>query len=174
MRNKNKIWSSVHFKKPLTPYEKVLHDIGSIRANIESYRDQKVYYSELTDILKKYISWRFGVNGLEMTSAEIIGILKSRCEEDSLGDLIDLLYTIDLVKFAKFSTGENDKLLFLDSITHFVHKTQITEPNVDKKQEHTKIDSPRSLVKLSIVVLISISIALLIYVVAESYILLNL
>ncbi|EHG17120.1 hypothetical protein [Prevotella histicola] len=174
LRNKNKIWSSVHFKKPLTPYEKVLHDIGSIRANIDSYRDQKVYYSELTDILKKYISWRFGVNGLEMTSTEIIGILKSRCEEDSLGDLIDLLYTIDLVKFAKFSTGENDKLLFLDSITHFVHKTQITEPNVDKKQEHTKIDSPRSLVKLSIAVLISISIALLIYVVAESYILLNL
>ena len=44
LRNKNKIWNSVHFKKPLTPYEKVLHDIGSIRANIESYRDQKAYY----------------------------------------------------------------------------------------------------------------------------------
>lgn len=174
LRNKNRIWSFMHLKKTLTPYEKVLHEIEFIRTNIESYRDQKAYYSELTDILRKYISWRFGVNALEMTSTEIMGILKSKCGEDSFEDLIELLYITDLVKFAKFSTRENDKLMFLDNITHFVQKTQITEPSEEKKQEHTKIDGPRSLVKLSIVVLVSISVALLVYVVPEIYILLNL
>lgn len=62
----------------------------------------KLYYSSLTSILKVYIVGRWGVGALEMTTDEIMVALQSiEMPNDSRANLIAILRTADMVKFAK-------------------------------------------------------------------------
>ena len=36
------------------------------------YAEQKAYYTDVTNVLRKYISQRYNINALEMTSHEIL------------------------------------------------------------------------------------------------------
>ncbi|MBI4417627.1 MAG: DUF4381 family protein [Ignavibacteriales bacterium] len=71
----------------------------------------KAYYSEITEILRRFFERRFGITALEMTSDEILRHLREKTEAGPLVKEIDrFLLTADLVKFAKYvpSIAEND------------------------------------------------------------------
>ena len=75
---------------------------------------QKQFYSGVTDALREYISSRYGVGAMEMTTPEIFNELKkSDMPDDLQNELRELFSLSDFVKFAKFTASdeENSKVL---------------------------------------------------------------
>jgi len=75
----------------------------------------KLYYTKLTNILRKYIENRYKISALEQTSLEIIHSLKQENEitKDDISKLKGILSIADIAKFAKVKplANENDKCL---------------------------------------------------------------
>ena len=62
----------------------------------------KLYYSGLTDILRRYLADRYGICAMEMTSDEIVEAVRPLdLPQKSMMELQALLREADLVKFAK-------------------------------------------------------------------------
>ncbi len=111
-----------------------LEDLHSARLWQEG--DYKSYYSSLTDILRTYISGRYGVAAMEMTSDEIIAAareleLPKQCEMQ----MRDLLRDADLVKFAKAQYAASVNEGYFDSTRQFVDLTKEVEESEDDKKE---------------------------------------
>ena len=71
----------------------------------------KLYYTQLTDVLREYFTRRFNIQAMEMTSGEIIDALQT--DENAkiiLDKLKQILSVSDMVKFAKRqpTTEENE------------------------------------------------------------------
>jgi hypothetical protein len=115
-RKKNKPVFTLRPKVVLMPHELALQEMEKLRVK-KLWQSGKVkeYYSELTEILRKYIENRFRLPALEQTSAEIIESLAghSGCPQKSKETLGNLLILADLVKFAKTQpvATENEKSL---------------------------------------------------------------
>ncbi|MDD2243852.1 MAG: hypothetical protein VB024_04835 [Dysgonamonadaceae bacterium] len=97
---------------------------------------EKEFYTKITDILRQYMTERFGVNAMEMTSGEILQQMQTRTDKDSvMENLKQILSTADLVKFAKYKpyTDEND-LAMMNSY-FFVNQTREPDPVPDPKDK---------------------------------------
>jgi hypothetical protein len=84
-------------------HEKALGRLKALHER-QAYQEvkKKGYYSELTDTLRAYLEERYRVKALEQTSAEIIeGIRYVGLAQEEVDYLRSLLYTADMVKFAK-------------------------------------------------------------------------
>lgn len=103
---------------------------------------EKEYFTELTDILRSYIEKRFYVNAFEMTSDEILSMVKNLIEtESSYESLNQILKLADLVKFAKYKPlpDEND-LSMVNSIL-FVNQTKREEPELIPDNLKIQVDA---------------------------------
>ena len=97
----------------------------------------KLYYSELTDILRVYISGRWGIGAMEMTSDEIILALRDiDMSTNSRSDLVAILRTADMVKFAKAEPEAEMNDENLNRALYFVENTkQINTQRNEGKEE---------------------------------------
>ncbi len=92
----------------------------------------KLYYSELTDILRKYVSKSFHIDAIEMTTSEVMQLLPQKLSNDqALGLLRSILEVADLVKFARFKPLPDEHALAMDRALDFV---QITIPEETKTE----------------------------------------
>lgn len=157
--------------RALSYYEQAKHDLSEIAANKMLYAEQKAYYTDVTNVLRKYISQRYNINALEMTSHEILESMKDVCD---VSELKVVFNTADLVKFAKYSTDANDMTYYLDRIVHFIDSTKVEETNdvVEEPKENISDTRSRKIIKLAIGLLLLTSVALLIYAAFEAYALL--
>ena len=157
--------------RALSYYEQAKYDLSEIAANKMLYAEQKDYYTDVTNVLRKYISQRYNINALEMTSHEILESMKDVCD---VSELKVVFNTADLVKFAKYSTDANDMTYYLDSIVHFIDSTKVEEPKevIEEPKENISDTRSRKTIKLAIGLLLVISVALLIYAAFEAYALL--
>ncbi|WP_455074696.1 DUF4381 domain-containing protein [Prevotella fusca] len=173
LRNKKSGWTPKK-ARVLSFYEQAKADLAEIAANKNSYSEQKTYYTDVTNVLRTYISQRFKFNALEMTTYEILGSMSGLCEETDVAELQEVFNTADLVKFAKYSTSVNDMDFYLDSITHFVDSTKVDNPVevVVEPLEDVKETRLRKILKLVIGLLVVVSVTLLVYVASEVYALL--
>lgn len=96
----------------------------------------KLYYSTLTEILRLYIEGRWAVGALEMTSHEILKALNNvDIKSDSRSNLMEILFTADMVKFAKaLPEAEENEQLFTYAY-YFVENTKsvVAEYNEEKR-----------------------------------------
>lgn len=84
----------------------------------------KLYYSELTEIVRTYIDARFEVNAMEMVSEEILeDLFRKEIPEEAYQKLKNLLMTADLVKFAKWTPLPNDHERCFKDSREFVELT---------------------------------------------------
>lgn len=98
--------------------EKKLHEQGQ----------DKEYYTELTEILRRYIDERFNVDALEMTSDEIMDAIRKKIDADSAKETLGQILSIaDLVKFAKYTPPADQNELCLMNAYLFVNQTKIEE-----------------------------------------------
>ena len=157
--------------RALSYYEQAKHDLSEIAANKMLYAEQKAYYTDVTNVLRKYISQRYNINALEMTSHEILESMKDVCD---VSELKVVFNTADLVKFAKYSTDANDMTYYLDSIVHFIDSTKVEEAKdvVEEPKENISDTRSRKIIKLAIGLLLVTSVALFIYAAFEAYALL--
>lgn len=106
---------------------------------------EKEYYTEITDILRRYIEDRFHIYAMEMTSDEILRMIKNYVETgSSVESLTQILKTADLVKFAKYRPFPDENDLSLVNSFLFVNQTKREEP-VDQPQDpNTPVHPPQS------------------------------
>lgn len=104
---------------------------------------EKEYYTEITNILRKYIEDRFHIYALEMTSDEILRMVRNYVESSSSYDsLSQVLKTADLVKFAKFNPLPDENDLSLVNSFLFVNQTKREEPLVKPQDEERQAPAP--------------------------------
>lgn len=145
--------SLIPFKKEepkLPPYEQAIKELDEIKQQkLWQQGRNKEYYTLITDTLRKYIVDRFGVNAMEMTSGEILDILK---EEEGVktvyANLKQILQLSDYVKFAKMQPlpDENDQsmkyaYLFVDQTkrVEIPASDETTEAEIDESSNTTII-----------------------------------
>lgn len=122
---------------PVPPHVAAIRALEDLRSeHLWQSGEYKGYYSRLTDILRTYISGRYGVAAMEMTSAEIIAASKElelpkRCEME----MQELLRDADLVKFAKAEIGASKNEGYFESVRIFVNLTKIEEEEETPTEE---------------------------------------
>lgn len=93
---------------------------------------QKAFYSGVTDTLREYISERYGIGAMEMTTAEIFDEMKATDVPPSLlKEAKELFERADFVKFAKFVASDDDNAAALPVAVRFVTETYQVEVEND-------------------------------------------
>ncbi len=114
-----------------TPYEIAVESLRDLKEKkLWEQGMEKEYYTDLTEILRRYLYGRFSINAMEMTSRQIMGALKRNKETAPLRGLIrELLEMADFVKFAKVRPLPEDNIKSLDNVWQFVKETKPVEPD---------------------------------------------
>ena len=93
---------------------------------------EKEYYTHLTDILREYLFGRFGIQAMEMTSSQILSILRSNQETKVLNkQMKEILEMADFVKFAKVKPTPDDNEAAMRNAVAFVEETRPEEIPAD-------------------------------------------
>lgn len=114
-------------KKPeQTPYEEAIKRLNELKQRkLWEQGEEKEYYTELTDILRRYLWRRFGINAVEMTSRQILESLSGNKEiKDKRVYFRQILDMADFVKFAKVRPLPDDNILAFDNALRFVEETK--------------------------------------------------
>jgi hypothetical protein len=111
----------------LSPAERALQELDHL-AGSSLLTDGKVkeFYSELSEILRRYLGLRFRVTALEMTTSELCAALREPLKifDYSLPKLPALLQTADLVKFAKLEPQAETGMESIDAAREMVMITR--------------------------------------------------
>lgn len=100
----------------------------------------KEYHTQLTDVIREYVSRRYDINSTEKTSDETLRALKPLLKEqrELFGRLERMLRIADLVKFAKWHTTPDENEQGLMTAYDFVQETKEVievEPEVKEEEE---------------------------------------
>ncbi|MFH1678333.1 MAG: hypothetical protein ABH914_01795 [Candidatus Omnitrophota bacterium] len=90
----------------------------------------KVYYIELSDIVRRYLENRFNIRAPEMTTEEFLIKVKEKDSALSIehkGLLRDFLVNSDLVKFARYQPAEQEANLSFASAKRLIDQTKEQE-----------------------------------------------
>ena len=129
IRNRKPI---IPFKKPepkLPPHEQAMKELDEIKQQkLWQQGRNKEYYTLITDTLRRYIVDRFGINAMEMTSGEILDIIRKQQEANSVYEsLKQIMQLSDFVKFAKMNPLPDENDLSLMNAYLFINQTKVEE-----------------------------------------------
>ncbi len=129
MRNKQSI---LPFGKPeikLPPHQQAIRELEDIKEKkLWQQGRNKEYYTLITDTLRRYMTDRFGVAAMEMTSGEILEVIRKVNDANSVWEnLKQILQTADLVKFAKWQPLPDENDLSMMNAYLFVNQTKVEE-----------------------------------------------
>jgi hypothetical protein len=126
----------------LPPFEEALQNLTKLDSEgLLASNEYKKYYSELTEVLKKYLDEKVYDNALESTSEELITQLellrdsgKLPISKEAIVKLNKVLQTSDLVKFAKSQPDEGTAKVDRDTIENMLRETKqaIPEPTEEE------------------------------------------
>lgn len=115
------------------PWNVALSELNVIkdRKLWESGRE-KEYFTDLTEVLRKYLDARFSINAMEMTSRQIMDTLRenpsARDKRDYVRQILDIA---DFVKFAKVRPLPDDNTRAYDNAVNFVKATELSGEEED-------------------------------------------
>ena len=102
----------------LTPYEEAMKALSQLSLKNVTNGEVKAYYSEMNDILRKYVSKKFSVATFERTNEELILELSAMgIPKDAFISLAQSLRMSDFVKFAKYRPADDDNRNNLKIVT---------------------------------------------------------
>lgn len=125
LRSHKPIKVAVKEVKVVPAHQRALQRIAELKKQMPA--DSKEYYTSLTDVLRQYITERFGFNAMELTSGEIIGRLSQGHDKDKADELREVMRTADLAKFAKYSSPGDEDDSNLASVLRFISDTKTDE-----------------------------------------------
>ena len=104
-------------------------------------KETKLYYSRLTEIIRRYIEGRFGIMAMEQTSDEILIEFEGQeiLSEDDYQLLRGMLSQADLVKFAKAEPLPDENETHFDSACAFVNNTRTRPPEPQVVNENVAV-----------------------------------
>ncbi len=126
------------FQKPPRPiHERILDALQDLSRS--SYLEQgniKGYYTKLSEIVRDYITERYGLNAHEMTTRQlIIAMQESDVSESPIERVRRILSVCDLVKFAKFIPDDREQPHLLQEAIEFVQETKLDLGDTDPSDE---------------------------------------
>jgi hypothetical protein len=114
-QKKKKAGLIVEVKPTIPPHVLALIQLDELEAKrLWQSGEIKAFYSEATEIVRRYFELRYGFIALEMTSGEVMDQLeKFKLEKNNLSSIKQFLSDADLVKFAKYQpvASENEQVL---------------------------------------------------------------
>ena len=112
--------------KPVPPYEKAIQELEVLkRRQLCEKGQEKIYYTELTEILRQYLEGRFGINAMEMTTPQIKRAVRATVPSDAAPGLMnEVLEMADYVKFAKLRPLPEDNVRAFNQAITFVENTK--------------------------------------------------
>lgn len=136
--------SLIPFKKEepkLPPHERAIKELDAIREQkLWQQGLNKAYYTQITETLRRYIDGRFGINAMEMTSGEILDLIRQNDEAKPLYEsLSQILSLADFVKFAKMNPLPDENDLSLANAYRFVEQTKPVEEEAKPVEESTEL-----------------------------------
>ena len=140
--------SLIPFKKPepkLPPHEQAVKELDeSKQQKLGQQGRSKEYFTMITDTLRRYIVERFGINAMEMTSGEILDIIRKTPDASSVYDnLQQILLLSDFVKFAKMNPLPDENDLSMTNAYLFVDKTkqEVVEVAPEEQKEEKPVET---------------------------------
>lgn len=126
MRRYKKQGSLLPKKPEPTPYEEAMSSLSQLKdQKLWEQGMEKEYYTDLTEILRRYLYRRFGINAIEMTSRQILHALSKNEEtKDKRTYFRKILDMADFVKFAKVRPLPDDNVASYDNAVRFVQETK--------------------------------------------------
>lgn len=95
-----------------------------LASNLLEEGGMKLFYSQLSDIFRRYVEGRFQIPALDRTTAELLPELRRRDELKSiLPEIRPFLDSCDLVKFAKYVPDADDVQTDVTRVRQFVDQT---------------------------------------------------
>ncbi|MDR1455623.1 MAG: hypothetical protein LBJ01_08230 [Tannerella sp.] len=140
--------SLVPFKRaepPLPPHDEAIQELDRIKhKKLWQQGRYKEYHTQITDALRHYLSRRYTFNAMEMTSHEILEVLREKNNDRTAYDTLrQILYLADFVKFAKLYPLPDENSLSMSNAYLFVDQTKPEEvsppPAVDPDGEETEM-----------------------------------
>ncbi len=99
----------------------------------------KLYYTQLTDIVREYLERRYGFDAPEMTTEEILEALRhQKVNSEVTNKLKSSLELADLVKFAKARPTALENDLSLDHCVDFVNETKVVPVAEDNPKRNVE------------------------------------
>lgn len=111
---------------PRPAHEIALEELDTLkRKDLVSRGDWKTYYSELSDIVRRYLENRFGLAAPDMTTEEFLVYVRDRSilEASYKSLLREFLTASDLVKFAKYIPDAREGDQAMVTARQFVEQT---------------------------------------------------
>lgn len=165
---KNKpLRTHVRVVEVIPPHMKAMKRIEQLQK--EEPADSKEYYTNLTDTLRQYITERFGINAMEMTTDQLIDTLKQEQDKEKTDELVEVFRTADLAKFAKYSTPGSENKYNLDSVVRFIETTKenigIEHRRVadDAEAQQQAVRKSRRMLKTAVVAEVVLAVVLLVW-----------
>ena len=133
-------------KKLIHPFDKAIRELDQLEnIDLSNQSQYKLYYSRLTDVVRRYFEEEANVSALESTSEELLKKLeklkrdgKMQLKSETIKDLKKVLINADLVKFAKsspeFFVANEDRVL----VKKVVIKTKESLPEPTKEELELK------------------------------------
>jgi len=92
-------------KPEIPPHQQALYELRELEdKKLWQQGKVKEYYSEATEIVRRFFDGRWGIDALELTSDEIMKHMKNVAESQKVWKEMRSFFTIaDLVKFAKYN-----------------------------------------------------------------------
>lgn len=140
-----------HVEPPIPPETQAMNDLETLRRK-ELWQSGKVkeYYTELTDIVRRYLEDGWKINSTDMTSDET---LESYCaskayDEEVEAKLRKVLSTADMVKFAKSEPLPNEHTQVMsysvDIVNKLADKKEQEQRQEEEKQRQQKKQTEKS------------------------------
>ncbi|MCD4696927.1 MAG: hypothetical protein K8S16_11885 [Bacteroidales bacterium] len=138
-------------KPHIPPHRAALDNLEELRyKKLWQIGKIKEYHTELTDIIREYLSGMFAIHALEYTSNEIMDAVdKTAANEQAKEKLKQTLLIADLLKFAKMhplpiehNESLNNAIDFVNETKHLSHHQYHDEQNTLKPEPHEQFNIP--------------------------------
>lgn len=132
MYRRSKRGQPVFRKEPPRPaHEIALTELQKLlQSGLLAAGEYKMFYSELSDIARRYMERRFFINAMEETTSEILNSLNdASLSPDQVKLAREMLTACDLVKFAKYVPGNAETEAAVELVRQFIERTRpVFEP----------------------------------------------
>lgn len=123
----------------IPPYEEAIMKLTQLKSEkLWEAGQDKEYFTRLTDILRNYLDRRFNINAMEMTTSQIMSVLRKNEETMPVNDQLNkILDMADFVKFAKMRPLPEDNEVAYQRAVNFVNETKPVEIPAEENNEQS-------------------------------------
>jgi hypothetical protein len=111
-------------------------------------KEIKLFYSRLSEIIRRYIEDCFYISALEETSMEIIEELQLQNMAEETVDLLREFFTLaDFVKFAKYLPTDDENAQSIEMAKQFITSTMVVVPEtIEERDKEDLIESKQEVI----------------------------